>query len=119
MGTTSRARVSIRTSAAEKDPLLRPHYIVYLSSKPSPFLFLSRPSSSSSSSFSPPSSIFSYTARLPFVFLCLGTSSCPFPYKADLNTCPLRRMTVNRSWDDHRDVLPTDEKKSGVTSLLR
>lgn len=40
MGTTSRARVSTRTSAVEKDPLLRPHYIVYLSSKPPPFLAL-------------------------------------------------------------------------------
>lgn len=35
---TSRARVSARTSATEKDPLLRPHYIVYLSSEPPPFL---------------------------------------------------------------------------------
>lgn len=59
----------------------------------------------------PPFPIFSYTARLPFVFLCLGTSSCPFPYKADLSTCPSKRMTVNRSRNDHRDVLPTDERK--------
>lgn len=63
-----------------------------------------------------PPPIFSYTARLPFISLCLGTSSCPFPYKADLRTCPSRRMTVNRSRGDHRDVLPTDERKSGVTS---
>lgn len=42
-GTTSRARVLPRTSATEKDPLLRPHYIVYLSTAShlsfSPFVF--------------------------------------------------------------------------------
>lgn len=54
MGTTSRARVSIRTSAAEKDPLLRPHYIVYLSSKPSPFLVLLLPPSPPSPPHPPP-----------------------------------------------------------------
>lgn len=52
-GTTSRARVSARTSATEKDPLLRPYYIVYLSTAST--TSLSRPSSSSSL-LPPPSS---------------------------------------------------------------
>lgn len=40
---------------------------------------------------------------------------------AYLRTCPSRRMTVNRSRGDHRDVLPGDrrEKRRGVASRLR
>lgn len=52
---TSRARVSARTSATEKDPLLRPHYIVYLSSEPPPFLALR---------LLPPSSLPAFSAKL-------------------------------------------------------
>lgn len=48
---TSRARVLARTSATEKDPLLRPHYIVYLSEPPL-FLALRLLLSSSSSPLS-------------------------------------------------------------------
>lgn len=35
-GSSGWARVSNRTSASKKDPLLRPYYIVYLSSEPRP-----------------------------------------------------------------------------------
>lgn len=40
---------------------------------------------------------------------------------AYLRTCPSRRMTVNRSRGDHRDVLPGDmrERRRGVASPLR
>lgn len=117
-GTTSRARVSARTSATEKDPLLRPYYIVYLSTAST--TSLSRPSSSSS--LLPPH-LLCYLLALRL--LVSRNKQLPFSlaYKsgAYLRTCPSRRMTVNRSRGDHRDVLPGDrkEKRRGIASPLR
>lgn len=111
-GTTSRARVLARTSATEKDPLLRPHYIVYLSSKQPLFLALLLPPSSS-----PPS----LSSLLALRLLVSRNKQLPFSltYKADLlRTCPSRRMTVNRSRGDHRDVLPADRGKKRWGGLV-
>lgn len=99
-GHVSRAR----TSATEKDPLLRPHYIVYFSSEPPLFLaLLLLPL--------PPSS---FRRCSPFVSSRLGAEAAalfPLRTKRGLRrTCPSTRMTVNRSRGDHRDVLPGDRR---------
>jgi len=76
----SRARVvSARTSATAKDPLLCPHYIVYLSSEPllSPLL---------SASPLALGLLVSRSKQLPLF---------PLRTKADLRTCPSRRTAVN------------------------
>ena len=92
-GTTSRARVSTRTSATEKDPLLRPYYIVYLSSEPSPILallvfFLLLPARLLHRYLLVLRLLVSRNKQLPF----------SFAYKSatQLRTCPSKR-TVNRS----------------------
>lgn len=114
-GTTSRARVLARTSATEKDPLLRPHYIVYLSEYHlsfSPFVFFL---------LLPPHL---FLRLLALRLLVSRNKQLPFSlaYKSGtyLRTCPLKRMTVNRSRGDHHDILLGDrrEKKRGVASLL-
>lgn len=75
------ARVSSRTSASEKDPLLRPHYIVYLSSEP-PHPF--------------PAALALFLF-LPFLRDRLRRAAALFPCKPDYAPAPrVRRVTVNQ-----------------------
>ena len=117
-GTTSRARVSTRTSATEKDPLLRPYYIVYLSSEPSPILallvfFLLLPARLLHRYLLALRLLVSRNKQLPF----------SFAYKSatQLRTCPSKR-TVNRSLGV---IIVTyywvigEKKRRGVASPLR